>query len=116
RSASADAAAELRHFDAAPCQPRKHVFELCQFHLQLAFTSARVAREYIENQLRAIDDARVDYALNIALLRRREVMIEQNHIRGDRRRRARNFLQLALAEQGAGAGGVRARDKSAGEL
>jgi hypothetical protein len=71
RSASADAAAELRHFHAAPRQPRQHVFELGQFHLQLAFTSAGVARKNIENQLRAIDDARVDHALNIALLRRR---------------------------------------------
>jgi hypothetical protein len=99
RSASADAAAELRHFHAAPRQPRKHVFELRQFHLQLTFTSAGVARKNIENQLRAIDDARVDHAFNVALLRRREIVIEQNHIRGNRGCRARNFFQLALADQ-----------------
>ena len=68
RSTSADAAAELRHFHAAPRQPREHVFELGQFHLRLTFTSAGVPREDIENQLRAIDDARVDHALDVALL------------------------------------------------
>src|SRR5208283_1184336 len=99
RSASADAAAELRHFHAAPRQPWQHVFELRQFHLQLTFTSAGVTGKNIENQLRAIDDARVDDALNVALLRRRKIVIEQDHIRGNRGCRARDLLQLALADQ-----------------
>ena len=84
RSAGADAAAQLRHFHAASRQPRQHVFQLRQFHLQLAFTSARVPRKNIENQLRPIDDAGVDDALDIALLRRREIVIEENDIRGNR--------------------------------
>ena len=116
RSASADPAAELRHFHAASRQPRKHVFELGQFHLQLTFTSAGVPRKDIENQLRAIDDARVDHALDVALLRRREIVIEQNHIRGNRGRRARNFLQLALADQRGGIGPVLALGEFAGDL
>jgi hypothetical protein len=70
RSASADPAAELRHFHAAPRQPWQHVLKLRQFHLQLTLASARVPRENIENELCAIDDPRVDHALNIPLLRR----------------------------------------------
>ena len=39
------------------------------------------------------------HALNIALLRRREIVIEQDHVRGNRGGRSRNFFQLAFADQ-----------------
>jgi hypothetical protein len=99
-----------------PRQPRKHVFELRQLHLQLAFTSAGVAREDIENELRAIDDAGVDHALYIPLLRRREVVIEQNHVRGNRGGCACDFLQLALADQRGGLRTIPALREFAGDL
>ena len=83
RSAGADAAAELRHFHAASGQSRQHIFELRQFHLQLAFSGAGVVRKNVENELRAIDDAGVDDALDIALLRRGEIVIEENHVGGN---------------------------------
>ena len=68
RSAGANAAAELRHLRAAPGQPRQHVLKLRQFHLELAFTGARVAGKDVENQLGAIDHAAVELALQIAQL------------------------------------------------
>jgi hypothetical protein len=116
RSASANAAAKLRHFDAAARQPWKQIFKLGQFDLQLAFTGTGVTGKDIENQLRAIDDAGVDDALNITLLGRREVVIEQNHIGGNRGRRAGNFLELALADQGGGVGPVFALGELADDL
>ena len=73
-------------------------------------------REDIQNQLRAIDDTRVDDALNVALLRRREVVIEQNHIRGNRGGCARNLFQLALADQRRRIRPVLALSEFAGDL
>ena len=116
RPTSADAAAELRHFHASPRQPRKQILELGQLHLQLTLTRAGVPSKNIENELRAIDDARVDYAFDVALLRGREVVIEQNHIRGNRGCRARNFLQLALADQRGRIGPVLALGEFTGNL
>ncbi len=83
RSAGADSAAQLRHFHAPSGQSRQHIFELRQFHLQLAFTGSGMAREDIQNQLRPIDDAGVNNALDIALLRRRKIVIEENQIGGN---------------------------------
>ena len=39
---------------------RQHVFQLRQFHLQTPFGGARAAGEYIEDQLRAVDDFDAD--------------------------------------------------------
>src|SRR5438270_4596436 len=38
RSAGADSAPQLRHFNASSAEARKQVFKLRQFHLKLAFT------------------------------------------------------------------------------
>ncbi len=80
-SAGADAAAELRHGFAPAREPRQHVFELCQLHLQLAFAGARMARKNVEDQLRAVQHAAWQSGLKVAQLRRREVVIEQHQVR-----------------------------------
>ena len=59
-TARADSAAQPRQRDALAGEPRQHVFQLRQFHLQTPFSGARAAREYIENQLRAVDDLDAD--------------------------------------------------------
>ena len=69
-SACADAAAELRHFYAASGKAGQHVFKLCQLHLQLTFTAASVAREYVQDELRAVDHTRIHFFFDIALLGR----------------------------------------------
>ena len=56
-AAGADAAAQLRHGFASPGQPRQHVLELRQLHLQLAFAGAGVARKNVEDELRAVEHA-----------------------------------------------------------
>jgi hypothetical protein len=77
RAAGADAAAQLRHFHAAPGQPRQHVLQLCQLHLQLAFARARVAGKNVEDELGSVDHPKLDDFFNIALLRGTEVVIEK---------------------------------------
>ena len=99
RAPGADAAAQLRHLDSASAQPRQHVLQLRQFHLQLAFTGARVFGKDIEDELRAVDHPGVDQFLDIALLRSSEVVIEKQQIGRDRSDGAGNFLQLSASDQ-----------------
>ena len=61
-----DAAAEPRERVARADEPRQQVFQLREFHLQLAFARPRAAREDVEDELRAIDD----FAMNFRLVRR----------------------------------------------
>ena len=63
-----DAAAELRHLDAASRKPRQQVLQLRQFDLELAFAGAGVARKDVEDELRAIDHPHIERALQVALL------------------------------------------------
>ena len=60
--------------------------------------------EDVEDQLRAVDDSRMNLALNIALLGRREIVIEENQVGGNRGRRAFDFFQLPFANQRGGIG------------
>ena len=98
-TAGANAAAELRHLHAAPGQPRQQILQLRQLHLQLAFSRARVPRKNVENQLRAVDHPPVNYFFNIALLRSAEIVIEKKKVGIHGRGRARNFFELAGADQ-----------------
>jgi len=49
------AAAQLRHRLSSPGEPRQLILQLCQFHLQLAFASARMPGEDIQNQLGSVN-------------------------------------------------------------
>ena len=69
-TARSDAAAQLRHLDAASSQARQHVLQLRQFDLQLAFAGSRMTRKDIEDELRAVDHPPLNNLLDIALLRR----------------------------------------------
>src|SRR5581483_1905282 len=71
RTSGTDAAAELHHFQTAPGQTRQQIFQLRKFDLQLSFTGAGVAREDVEDELRAINHPGTDNLLDISLLGRR---------------------------------------------
>ena len=108
RSAGADAAAKLRHLSAAAGEAWKHVLKLRQFDLELAFAGAGVAGKDVENQLRAIDDAAVKFALEITKLGRRQLVVEDEnsgigHLGG-----GGNLFDLAAADQGCRVGTVAA--------
>ncbi len=78
RTSGADAAAQPRHRRAVPGQPRQQIIQLRQLHLQLAFPRPRAARENIQDQLRPVQHLHVQRAFEIALLRGRQLAVE-NH-------------------------------------
>src|SRR5215470_10893992 len=98
RPPCADAASELRHFGATASQTRQQIFQLCQLDLQLAFTCSGVRSKNIEDQLCAVDHARMNDFFNIALLGGGEIVIKKQQISGNRSGRASNFFQLATPD------------------
>lgn len=87
-------------------QPRREVTELRDLDLQLALQRARALRENIEDQLAAIDDAKVEFLFEVAGLRRAQRVVED---REGRTRAMRDFLDLgglALADKRARIGGL----------
>jgi hypothetical protein len=63
-----------------------------------------VPRKNVENQLGAIDHPSMNQVFNVALLRSGEIVIEQKKVGIHRRGSARNFLELARADQSGGIG------------
>ena len=102
--ARADAAAQLRHGFAAPGQPRQHVFELRQLHLQLALACTGVAGEDVEDQLRPVEHAARQRSLEVAQLRGRQVVIEKDQVRVGGRGDSGDLLHLAGADERCGVG------------
>lgn len=103
-AAQADPA--LLAFEVGPGadQPRRQVLQLRELHLQLAFVAARALREDVEDQAGAIDHAPVQRALQIALLRGRERMIEDDDVDLVRVAGEAQFLGLAAADEHRGVG------------
>ncbi len=106
RAASAAFAAEAGHLRAASGQPRQQIIQLRQFHLQLAFTAARVTRENIENELRAIDHAALGDFFDVALLHRGKIAVENDQRRVVGVRRRAHLFEFASANQRGGIRGV----------
>ncbi len=79
-SAGADAAAQLRHGFASAGEARKHVLELRQLHLQLAFAGAGVAGKDVEDELGAVEHAAGQGGLEVAQLGGREVVVEEHQV------------------------------------
>jgi hypothetical protein len=80
RTARTDAAAQPRERMSLAGKAREHIFQLRQFHLQAAFRSARPVRKYVEDQLRPVDDFDRGSFFEVALLRRREVVIDDQNV------------------------------------
>src|SRR5271166_4298823 len=97
RATGPDAAAELGHLDAATCEPGQQVLQLRQLDLELTFAGAGVARKNVEDELRAVDNPYVEVALQVTLLRGRELVVEDDHIGRTRRHRAFQLLQLSAS-------------------
>src|SRR5205807_6578213 len=77
-SARADSAAEAREGVAGAGEPRQQVFQLGELDLQLAFARAGATGEDVEDQLRAIDDLAAHLFLDVAKLRRRQLVVEDD--------------------------------------
>src|SRR6266568_1183561 len=59
-------------------QPRQRVLELRQLHLRARLPAPRAAGEDVENQAAAIDDRDAGDRFEVARLRRREVVVEND--------------------------------------
>ena len=76
----ADAAAEPRQRGAGADEPRQQVFQLGELDLQLAFARPRAPREDVEDELRPIDDLAADRLFDVAQLRRRQLIVEDDDV------------------------------------
>ncbi len=99
RSPGADSAAQPRHLDAASGQPRQQIIQLRQFHLQLTFSGAGAPREYVQDQLRSVQDLAIQRALEIALLGGSEFGIEDDRVGLEAGHQAAQLFQLARSDQ-----------------
>ena len=88
RAAGADAAAALRD-RCVHCarQARQKVLELRQLDLQLALEGAGALREDVEDERAAVDDLAAERLLEVALLRGRERIVEDDDVALASRRR-----------------------------
>jgi hypothetical protein len=94
-------------------EARRHVLQLRELDLQLAFVRARALREDVENQPRAIDDAALGEFFEIALLHRRERAVDQDQVRVERLPLQGELLGLAGADEVARVRPVDARGQRA---
>jgi hypothetical protein len=96
-------------------QARRHVLELSQLHLELALVGLRALREDFQDHLGAVEHARLQFFLQVALLRRRKRMVDQHEAGVEALHRAADLLDLATAavELGVGAGAPAAHQRMA---
>ena len=115
-----DAAAQPRQGFARADEPRQEILQLRELDLQLPFPGARAAREDVEDELRAVHDFAAERFLEIAQLRRAQLVVEDDDVdaqfvarRGQRlhftaakkRRRIGPRALLQHAQDDAGSGG-----------
>jgi succinyldiaminopimelate transaminase len=77
---------------------RQVVLELCELDLQLAFGADGVLREDVEDQLRAIDDARLERVFERPLLGGVELVVDEQDLRAGFAVAALQLLELAFTE------------------
>ena len=99
RAARADTAAESLQVLPHPPHARQVVLELRELYLKLALGAAGVLREDVEDQLRAIDDTCLQCVLERSLLRRRELLVHQEHVGTAARELRLELGELPLADE-----------------
>ena len=92
-----------------PGEPREQVLELRQLHLELAFPALGALREDVQDKLRAVDDPEIQGRLQVPLLGRGEVVVEDDQVRTVLLGEGVDLRDLAGAHQG---GGMEARPRS----
>ncbi len=80
-TARADTAAQAREIRTHADQIGLSIAQLRELDLELAFTAARMAREYVEDQHRAIDDRNGNYPFEILTLTRTQIVEYQHEFR-----------------------------------
>ena len=123
RTAQADTALLALEVGPAAHQASGQMLELGELDLQLAFMAARALREDVEDQRSAVDHHALQLALEVALLARRQGVIEDHDVGAVRTQGFADLLDLAAAgeELGIGRGtlalhhGLDARTRTQGE-
>ena len=80
-TARADSAAQPRHRRAVAGQPGQQIIQLRQLDLQLAFAGSRAPGENVQDELGPVEDLHVQRFFQIALLRGRQLLVEDHHRR-----------------------------------
>ena len=99
RAPGADAAAETLEVLPHAAHAREVVLELRELDLELAFRTHRVLREDVEDQLRAVDDTRLQLVLEQPLLRRRQFVVDEQHLGMSVPVRLLQLVELSLADE-----------------
>jgi hypothetical protein len=73
-------------------------------------------RKNVEDELRAVNNARLHDILNISLLRRGKIVVEENELRLHRSGSPAYLLQLAFADQSCGIGPITALEEFTGDF
>jgi len=89
---------------------------LRELDLELTFTGSGVAGKNVENKLSPVDYASVHFPFDIALLGRRQIVIEEDEIGGNRGGSAFDFLQFSFADQSGRIGFVAVLQEFAGDF
>ena len=100
----ADAAAEPRQRLARSDEARQKVLQLGELDLQLAFSRAGAPREDVQDQLRAIDHLAIEPLVELAQLRRRQLVVEDHQVGVGFGRGLRQHIDLAAAKECRGIG------------
>ncbi len=108
----ADAAFLPVEVSPAAHQPRLRVPQLRQLHLQLTFVRSRTRAEDIEDQFGARHHAALQFLFDVALLRRRQIVVDHDQIRRMFRQQRAQLLQFAGADEQARVGTFAARDQN----
>lgn len=100
RAASTDTATETGEHDAFTGEARQEVIELCELYLQLSFASTGTGSEEVEDELGAIQNFKLKFPFEIALLGGRQFAIEENCVGGKSSGESGDLSNLAFADQG----------------
>ena len=98
-TARADAAAQPRERGARADQVRLAVAQLRELDLQLAFARARVLREDVEDEHRAVDDRQRDDLLEVRALARPQIVEHEQHVGFELFGALGDLARLAAADQ-----------------
>src|SRR4029453_7602318 len=93
-----DAAPEALQVLPQSAHPREVVLELRELDLELALGADRVLGEDVEDQLRAVDDARLEDVLGAALLDGRQLVVDDQGLGRRVLEGVLELRQLALAD------------------
>src|SRR5205085_12236 len=87
--------------EVSPCfrQSRQHVLELRQLDLRARFAAARTAREDVENQRAPIDHFHLGDLLEIANLRGRKIVVENDERHAMTIRKALDLFRFSFTDE-----------------